>query len=101
MKWQRIKYMPCTPVGDHLVTGSEEHIALSRKTAAEGAVLLKNTEDCLPLGKGTKLAVLGKAQIDYVKVGGGSGYSSGSLPNTCRALFSKVCMFWALSLNCL
>lgn len=73
MKWQRIKYMPCTPVGDHLVTGSEEHIALSRKTAAEGAVLLKNTDDCLPFAKGTKLAVLGKAQIDYVKVGGGSG----------------------------
>ena len=73
MKWQRIQYMPCAPLGDGFVTGSREHIALSRKAAAEGAVLLKNTDACLPLKTGAKVAVFGKAQIDYVKTGGGSG----------------------------
>ncbi len=91
MKWQRIQYMPCTPLGDGFVTGSKEHIALSRKTAAEGAVLLKNTDDCLPFAKGTKLAVLGKAQIDYVKCGGGSGdVTTAYQKNLMDGLYSKV-----------
>ena len=33
----------------------------------------KNNENILPLKKGTKVAIFGKAQIDYVKGGGGSG----------------------------
>ena len=91
MKWQRIQYMPCTPLGDGFVTGSKEHIALSRKTAAEGAVLLKNTDDCLPFAKGTKLAVLGKAQIDYVKCGGGSGdVTTAYQKNLMDGLYSKA-----------
>ena len=76
-KWQRINYMPCTPLGDQgeYLTGSAAHIDLSRKAAAEGMVLLKNEQDCLPFQKGQKLAVFGKAQIDYAKGGGGSGYT--------------------------
>jgi beta-glucosidase len=49
------------------VTDCDEHRALSRAAAAEGAVLLKNNHKVLPLRKNTKVAVFGKAQIDYVK----------------------------------
>ena len=74
-KWSRIKYMPCLPLGDNRsrVTGCEKHIALSRKAAQEGIVLLKNDNNALPLKKGTKVAIFGIAQIDYIKGGGGSG----------------------------
>ena len=74
-KWQRYKYMPVLPLGEdgRLVTGSKEHIALSRKIASEGMVLLKNENALLPLKKGSKIALFGKGSADYVKGGGGSG----------------------------
>lgn len=74
-KWARIKYQPCLPLGDNnsKITGCEKHIQLSREAACEGTVLLKNNGDILPLKTGTKVAIFGKAQIDYVKGGGGSG----------------------------
>lgn len=75
VKWQRAMYMPCFPLGDNnsRITESKNHISLSRRAAGEGAVLLKNESSLLPLKKDTKVAVFGKAQIDYVKGGGGSG----------------------------
>jgi len=75
VKWQRAKYMPCFPLGDNnsRITESDKHKELSRRAAGEGAVLLKNNNSLLPFKKGTKVAVFGKAQIDYVKGGGGSG----------------------------
>lgn len=44
MKWQRIKYMPCLPLGKDgkRATSSVEHKALARKAATESIVLLKN-----------------------------------------------------------
>ena len=74
-KWQRYKFMPLIPMGENgrIVTGSTEHIALSRKIASEGMVLLKNEGDILPLKKGSKVALFGKGSADYVKGGGGSG----------------------------
>lgn len=73
-KWLRARFMPAMMLGDNRspITASERHIALSRRAACEGAVLLKNS-GILPLAVGTKLAVFGCAQIDYVKGGGGSG----------------------------
>lgn len=64
-----IFYQPCLPLGKTgaRVTGSQEHIDLSRKAAAEGMVLLKNEKEFLPFSKGQKLAVFGKACVDYVK----------------------------------
>ena len=74
-KWTRFFYQPCLPLGKEgkRVTGSREHIALSRKAASEGMVLLKNEGGLLPFRTGQKLAVFGKACVDYVKGGGGSG----------------------------
>ena len=74
-KWQRIQYQPNLPLypGRERVTGSAEHIALSRRAAGEGMVLLKNENGTLPLRQGARVALLGKASVDYVKGGGGSG----------------------------
>ena len=74
-KWQRFNYLPVLPLGKdgRRVTGSAEHIALSRRAAAEGMVLLKNENGLLPLRCGARVALFGKASVDYVKGGGGSG----------------------------
>lgn len=74
-KWQRVKYQPNLPLygGKERVTGSERHIALSRRAAGEGMVLLKNENHALPLAAGERVALFGKGGIDYVKGGGGSG----------------------------
>lgn len=74
-RWGRAWYQPCLPLGKdgRRVTGSQEHIQLSRQAAREGMVLLKNQGQALPLKEGVKLALFGKATMDYVKGGGGSG----------------------------
>ena len=73
-KWIRARYLPGIPLGEDgkRVTAGKEHIALSRRAAGEGMVLLKN-EGVLPLRHGCKVALFGKASADYVKGGGGSG----------------------------
>ena len=75
VKWLRPTYLPCYPLGDNhsRITECERHRELSRIAAIEGSVLLKNKNSVLPFKKGSKVAVFGKAQIDYVKGGGGSG----------------------------
>ena len=74
-KWRRIKYQPNQPLypGHDRVTAGGEHIALSRRAAGEGMVLLKNENHVLPLDRGERVALFGKASVDYVKGGGGSG----------------------------
>ena len=51
MKWLRHLYQPCKGlgVGGAMVSGSREHIELSRQAAGEGIVLLKNENQVLPL----------------------------------------------------
>ena len=73
-KYARFRYQPCIPLGadGRKVTGSPEHAALSRKAAGEGMVLLKNRLHTLPLTRGTRVALFGKATIEYIKGGGGS-----------------------------
>ncbi len=44
-----------------------------RKVAAEGAVLLRNEEEVLPLQREDNVAVFGRCQIDYYRSGTGSG----------------------------
>lgn len=74
-KWTRHFFQPGLPLGNDgkRVTGSKEHIALARQAATEGMVLLKNENHVLPFAKDTRLALFGKACVDYVKGGGGSG----------------------------
>lgn len=74
-RWTRFFYQPGLPLGadGRRVTGSPEHIALSREAAAEGMVLLKNDGAVLPLAAGRRVAIFGKGCTDYVKGGGGSG----------------------------
>lgn len=72
-KWSRLLYQPALPLkGEKRVTGCDEHIELSRKAAEEGMVLLEN-DGTLPLSKEQPIALFGKASVDYVKGGGGSG----------------------------
>ena len=105
-KWARIKYQPCLPLGDNnsRITGCERHIQLSREAACEGTVLLKNEGNILPLQKGTKVAIFGKAQIDYVKGGCGSGivyceyfrniYEGLKLKNDRIEVFDKLSLYY-------
>lgn len=74
-KYARFRYQPCLPLGadGRRVTASPSHIALSREAAGEGMVLLKNKDGALPLKKGERVALFGKATIEYIKGGGGSG----------------------------
>ncbi len=74
-KWMRARFTPCIPLGDNrsCITACEKHIALSRRAACEGTVLLKNENGVLPFAHGQRVAVFGNAQIDYVKGGSGSG----------------------------
>ena len=45
----------------------------SRQAAAEGAVLLVNKDEVLPLKEADKVAVFGRCQIEYYRSGTGSG----------------------------
>lgn len=74
-KFARFRYQPCIPLGEdgRCVTASLKHTTLSRNAATEGMVLLKNQNNALPLKKGEKIALFGKATIEYIKGGGGSG----------------------------
>ena len=73
-KWARQKYSITTGIGENgkRLTGCKEHIALSRKVAGEGMVLLENN-GILPIKKGSTVSLFGVGNIDYVKGGGGSG----------------------------
>ena len=101
MRWSRFKYNPCLPIGKDgkRVTGSKEHIELSRRAASEGMVLLKNENNVLPLKKGAKIALFGKASSDYVKGGGGSGdVTVEYVKNLCDGMIekqeeNKICVF--------
>ena len=74
-KYARFRYQPCLPLGvdGRKVTGSPEHAELSRRAAGEGMVLLKNEGGTLPLKRGARVALFGKATVEYIKGGGGSG----------------------------
>lgn len=81
--WQRARYLPVRPLGEdgRPVTNSPAHHALAQRIAEEGIVLAKN-DGVLPLPRGAKLAVFGKALADFVEVGTGSG--------TVRTSFEKT-----------
>ncbi len=61
-----LKALPEKPIG-------EPFNACCRKSAGEGVVLLKNSNNVLPLAKGSNVSVFGRIQINYLKSGTGSG----------------------------
>ena len=73
-RWNRLRFQPCLPLGEdgRRVTSSQKHIDLAHNIAKEGIVLLKN-DGILPMKNGSRIAIFGKAQIEYVSGGGGSG----------------------------
>lgn len=56
----------------------DRYAALARQAATEGAVLLQNKNQALPIKEGEKVAVFGRMQFDYYK----SGTISGGMVNT-------------------
>ena len=46
---------------------------LCRMAAAEGAVLLKNEKNTLPIREGETVSIFGRIQLNYYKSGTGSG----------------------------
>ena len=61
-RWARALYQPGIPLGQDgkRVTGSKEHIALSKEAAKEGMVLVKNENKVLPLEKEPGLRYSGR-----------------------------------------
>lgn len=49
------------------------YIEKARQVVSEGCVLLENGSNVLPLTQGTRIAVFGRAQLNYYKSGTGSG----------------------------
>lgn len=60
-------------MGNRYVIDWKKYAALARQAGAEGAVLLKNEKQALPLKAGEKISVFGRIQFDYFKSGTGSG----------------------------
>ena len=60
------------------IVSSEVYAGTARKAQAEGAVLLENRENALPLPAGSHVALFGRTQFAYYK----SGIGSGGLVNT-------------------
>lgn len=50
-----------------------KYIEKAREVVSEGCVLLENKHNTLPLKKGSKVAIFGRAQLNYYKSGTGSG----------------------------
>ena len=55
------------------VFDADKFAEVARRSVAEGAVLLKNDGNVLPLAEGTKIALFGRSQYNYYKSGTGSG----------------------------
>ncbi|MCI3927008.1 glycoside hydrolase family 3 C-terminal domain-containing protein [Paenibacillus sp. TRM 82003] len=61
--------------GEQIGIPLEGFAEFSRKVAAEGAVLLKNEAEALPIRAGERVSVFGRTQVNYYRSGTGSGGS--------------------------
>jgi len=73
-RWSRYQHNLISALGPDgkRMTSGKEHLALSKRAAGEGMVLLEN-DGVLPLKEGTKVALFGMGTLDFIKGGGGSG----------------------------
>lgn len=78
------------PLSQSVMTASDEHRKIARWAAAQGAVLLKNEDNILPIKKGRSVSVFGRGTLDYQQGGGGSGTVwTRHTTNLCEALWEK------------
>ncbi|WP_082097006.1 glycoside hydrolase family 3 protein [Paenibacillus wulumuqiensis] len=64
-----------TPTISQIGVPLEGFAEFSRKVAAEGAVLLQNDNQALPIQKDESVSIFGRVQVDYYRSGTGSGGS--------------------------
>lgn len=55
------------------ILDTDAYAKMARLAAAEGAVLIKNKDQVLPLKENTQVCVFGRTQLNYYKSGTGSG----------------------------
>lgn len=58
-----------------MTDATKKTLAAARRAAIDGIVMLENKNGALPLGRGERIAVFGRSQIDYNAGGTGSGGS--------------------------
>lgn len=57
----------------NMAFNKEVYAGYARKAQAEGAVLVENRNNALPLAQGSRIALFGRSQFHYYKSGTGSG----------------------------
>ncbi|MDH6343065.1 beta-glucosidase [Parabacteroides sp. PM6-13] len=93
----RLKYRlnlfekPYNDLKDYPLFGSAEHAAVGLKAAEESMVLLKNSENILPLAKGKKLLITGPNANSMRTLNGGWSYSwQGDKADECAADYNTI-----------
>lgn len=82
---------PYTQVEDYPLFGSKEHSDVALQAAEESLVLLKNTNNILPLAKGKKLLITGPNANSIRTLNGGWSYSwQGDKADQCGAAYNTI-----------
>lgn len=82
---------PYTQVKDYPLFGSKEHSDVALQAAEESLVLLKNTDNILPLAKGKKLLITGPNANSIRTLNGGWSYSwQGDKADQCGATYNTI-----------
>lgn len=82
---------PYTQVEDYPLFGSKEHSDVALQAAEESLVLLKNTDNILPLAKGKKLLITGPNANSIRTLNGGWSYSwQGDKADQCGATYNTI-----------
>lgn len=82
---------PYTQVEDYPLFGSKEHSDVALQAAEESLVLLKNTNNILPLAKGKKLLITGPNANSIRTLNGGWSYSwQGDKADQCGATYNTI-----------
>lgn len=82
---------PYTQVEDYPLFGSKEHSDVALQAAEESLVLLKNTNNILPLAKGKKLLITGPNANSIRTLNGGWSYSwQGDKADQCGSSYNTI-----------
>ena len=82
---------PYNDYKDYPLFGSKEHAAVALQAAEESLVLLKNTDQILPLAKGKKILVTGPNANSMRTLNGGWSYSwQGDKADMCAEEYNTI-----------